>query len=93
MKSEGGQSIFHLIYFLGGKTCVIVKENDKTVSMNMGVKCMKSVVTLTGSYRNDAKLQQITEPAQINSMDLNTLMNDRKEWNMMQISQIVVTAV
>ena len=50
-------------------------------------------MTVTGSYRNDTMLRQITEAVQINNMDPNTLMNDRAEWNMTRIPRAIVTAV
>ena len=50
-------------------------------------------MTITGSYRNDAMLRQISEAVQINNMDPNTLMNDRAEWNMTRIPRAVITAL
>ena len=50
-------------------------------------------MTVTGSYRNDTMLRQITEAVQINNMDPNTLMNDGAEWNMTRIPRAIVTAV
>ena len=39
------------------------------------------LMSVTGTYRNDAMLRQITEAVQINSMEVSERMNDRAEWN------------
>ena len=49
------------------------------------------LMCVTGTFRNDAMLRQITEAVQINNMDVNVRMNDRAEWNMTRIPRTVVT--
>ena len=49
-------------------------------------------MSVTGSYRNDAMLRQVTEAVQINNMDVSMLMNDRAEWNMTRIPRTVISA-
>ena len=48
-------------------------------------------MSITGSYRNDAMLRQVTEAVQINNMDRDMLMNDRTEWNMTRVPRAVIT--
>ena len=48
-------------------------------------------MSITGSYRNDAMLRQITEAVQINNTDREVLMNDRTEWNMTPVPRAVIT--
>ena len=50
------------------------------------------LMSVTGTYRNDAMLRQITEAVQINNMDPRERMNDRAEWNMTRIPRTVITA-
>ena len=45
---------------------------------------------VTGSYRNDTMIRQITEAVQIERTDTNTLMNDRAEWNMTSLPRTVI---
>ena len=40
---------------------------------------------VTGTYRNDAMLRQITEAVQIDLGDPNRLMNTRTEWNITRV--------
>ena len=47
-------------------------------------------MTVTGSYRNDTMIRQITEAVQIERTDTNTLMNDRAEWNMTSLPRTVI---
>ena len=49
------------------------------------------LMSVTGAYRNDTMLRQITEAVQINSMDPNRRMNDRSEWNMTRVPRTVIT--
>ena len=42
-------------------------------------------MAITGTFRNDAMLRQITEAVQINNTDRNELMNTRAEWNMARV--------
>ena len=42
-------------------------------------------MSITGTYRGDAMLRQISEAVKINNTDANLLMNDRAEWNMTRI--------
>ena len=48
------------------------------------------LMSVTGTYRNDAMLRQITEAVQINNMDPGRRMNDRAEWNMTRIPRTVI---
>ena len=48
-------------------------------------------MSVTGTYRNDAMLRQITEAVQINGMEVSRRMNDRAEWNMTRIPRTVIT--
>ena len=48
-------------------------------------------MSITGSYRNDAMLRQITEAVQINNTNREVLMNDRTEWNMTPVPRAVIT--
>ena len=47
-------------------------------------------MSVTGSFRNDAMLRQITEAVQINNTDRRELMNDRSEWNMNPVPRTVI---
>ena len=49
-------------------------------------------MSVTGTFRNDAMLRQITEAVQINNMEEGERMNDRAEWNMTRIPRTVITA-
>ena len=49
------------------------------------------LMSVTGTYRNDAMLRQITEAVQINNMEVSTMMNDRAEWNMTRIPRTIIT--
>ena len=49
-------------------------------------------MSVTGTYRNDAMLRQITEVVQINGMEERDRMNDRAEWNMTRIPRTVIAA-
>ena len=49
------------------------------------------LMSVTGTYRNDAMLRQIAEAVQINNLDTNRRMNDRAEWNMTRIPRTVIT--
>ena len=46
---------------------------------------------VTGSYRTDSMIRQITEAVQIERTDTNTLMNDRAEWNMTSLPRTVIS--
>ena len=48
-------------------------------------------MSVTGTYRNDPMLRQISEAVQINNTDLDEIMNDRSEWNMTRIPRSVIT--
>ena len=47
---------------------------------------------VTGSYRNDTMIRQITEAVKIDRTDTNILMNDRAEWNMTSLPRTVIAA-
>ena len=49
------------------------------------------LMSVTGTFRNDAMLRQITEAVQINNMEVSTRMNDRAEWNMTRIPRTIIT--
>ena len=49
-------------------------------------------MSVTGTFRNDAMLRQITEAVQINNMEEGERMNDRAEWKMTRIPRTVITA-
>ena len=40
---------------------------------------------VTGTFKDDAMLRQITEAVQIESTDPGSLMNTRAEWNMTRV--------
>ena len=48
-------------------------------------------MSITGSYRNDAMLRQITEAVQIENTATGTLMNDRAEWNMTRVPRVTIS--
>ena len=48
-------------------------------------------MSITGSYRNDAMLRQITEAVQIENTPTGTLMNDRAEWNMTRVPRVTIS--
>ena len=48
-------------------------------------------MSVTGSYRNDTMIRQITEAVQIDRTDSNILMNDRAEWNMTSLPRTLIT--
>ena len=49
------------------------------------------LMSVTGSYRNDAMLRQVTEAVQIKNTHVGMRMNDRAEWNMTRIPRSVIT--
>ena len=49
------------------------------------------LMSVTGAYRNDPMLRQITEAVQINNMNVSERMNDRAEWNMTRIPRTVIS--
>ena len=49
------------------------------------------LMSVTGTFRNDAMLRQITEAVQINNMRVGERMNDRAEWNMTPVPRTVIT--
>ena len=48
------------------------------------------LMSITGTFRNDAMLRQITEAVQINNMGVEERMNDRAEWNMTPVPRTVI---
>ena len=56
-----------------------------------GGRTQAFLMSVTGTFRNDAMLRQVTEAVQINNMDENKRMNDRAEWNMTSIPRTVIT--
>ena len=55
-------------------------------------RVQKFTMTITGTYRNDPMMRQITEAVQINNTDPEVLMNTRAEWNMTLVPRAVITA-
>ena len=49
------------------------------------------LMSVTGCYKNDAMLRQVTEAVQINNMEPSIRMNDRAEWNLTRIPHTVIT--
>ena len=49
------------------------------------------LMSVTGTFRNDAMLRQITEAVQINNLGVGERMNDRAEWNMTPVPRTVIT--
>ena len=45
---------------------------------------------VTGTFKNDAMLRQITEAVQIESTNPNNLMNTRAEWNMTRVPRAAI---
>ena len=45
---------------------------------------------VTGTFKNDAMLRQISEAVQIENSDQNRLMNTRAEWNMTRVPRAMV---
>ena len=43
---------------------------------------------VTGTFKDDAMLRQITEAVQIENADTNTLINTRAEWNMTRVPRM-----
>ena len=48
-------------------------------------------MSVTGTFRNDSMLRQITEAVQIDNEDPRRLMNTRAEWNMTRVPRAVIT--
>ena len=46
---------------------------------------------ITGTFRNDPMLRQITEAVQIENEDPRKLMNTRAEWNMTRVPRARIT--
>ena len=55
-----------------------------------GGEVQRFQMSITGVYKNDAMLRQITEAVKINNTDPNKLMNDRAEWNMTRVPRTVI---
>ena len=48
-------------------------------------------MSVTGTFKNDAMLRQISEAVQIERTEAGTLMNDRAEWNMTRVPRTVIS--
>ena len=48
-------------------------------------------MNITGTFRNDAMLRQITEAVQIDDVTPRELMNTRAEWNMTRVPRALIT--
>ena len=57
-----------------------------------GGEVQSFMMSVTGSFKNDAMIRQISEAVQINNTDPNSLMNDRAEWNMTRVPRTVISA-
>ena len=57
------------------------KHGGNIVGFRMGV---------TGHYRNDAMMRQISEAVRINRTDAAELINNKTEWNFVSFPQVVV---
>ncbi len=60
-----------------------VEEHDSVVQ--------KFSMAVTGTFRNDAMLRQISEAVQINNMDPEVLINNREEWNMARLPRVAIS--
>ena len=49
------------------------------------------VMNVTGSFRDDAMLRQVTESVMINKIDEKKLINSKNEWNYVRIPRSVIT--
>ena len=49
-------------------------------------------MSVTGTYKNDAMLRQISEAVQIENTATGTLMNDRAEWNMTRVPRVTISS-
>ena len=50
-------------------------------------------MSITGSFRNDAMLRQITEAVQIDNTNDANRMNDRAEWNRNRVPRNVIISI
>ena len=57
-----------------------------------GGELQSFMMSVTGSFKNDAMIRQISEAVQINNTDPHSLMNDRAEWNMTRVPRTVISA-
>ena len=48
-------------------------------------------MSITGTFKNDSMLRQVTEAVQINNTDADELMNDRSEWNHPRVPRTIIT--
>ena len=48
-------------------------------------------MSVTGTFKDDAMLRQITEAVQIENLDPGKLMNSRTEWNMTRVPRATIT--
>ena len=48
-------------------------------------------MNVTGTFRNDAMLREITEAVQIKNIEARELMNTRAEWNMARVPRTIIT--
>ena len=56
-----------------------------------GGEMQRFQMSITGTFKNDPMLRQITEAVQINRTDRNELMNNSAEWNMTHVPRSVIT--
>ena len=49
-------------------------------------------MSVTGTYKNDVMLRQISEAVQIENTATGTLMNDRAEWNMTRVPRVTISS-
>ena len=48
-------------------------------------------MNVTGTFRNDPMLRQITEAVQIENLGAGRLMNNRSEWNMTRVPRASIS--
>ena len=49
-------------------------------------------MSVTGTYKNDAMLRQISEAVQIENTATGTLMNDKAKWNMTRVPRVTISS-
>ena len=88
----------HNAYTRGGEQ--MTKLANKDPNSPLWRHCMEQhegevqtfLMSVTGTFKNDPMLRQVTEAVQINNMDANERMNDKAEWNMTRIPRTVITS-
>ena len=47
-------------------------------------------MSVTGNYRRDAMLRQVSEAVALGNAKVETIINTKKEWNYVQLPRVVV---